>query len=981
MSSRNTLLNKILSFAFLITMVLPSSFAPVSVLASQDQGGQCVTEIVSDSQTLVNGAASVATYDEHVDWTASIPGATWIWSTYKVEDPLVVTTKTFARQFNLASGSVADSILTIAADNSFKVLVNGTEVASEQTGDSFFETNKKTYNVSSYLNSGSNTVTFEVTNLTHPQALTPETNPAGLLYSLRVVQNGSCGGDTTPPPAQDPTVNLTATPSVITAGESSSLAWTSSNADSCSSTWFDGMGTAGSTNVSPATTTDYVISCVGNSKTVYATTTVTVNTNTGGNGPSCTIDIVSDATNTVNGTVTPSVATYNNHPRWTASIPGATWIWKTLFVENPTQDEYYTFLKQFNVSDVSKVKTASLVVAADNSYTVNLNGTEFAADATETNYFNEEKDTYDVKSRLINGNNAIYFVVKNWAIEGATAETNPAGLLYKLSITLEGSDCGGNGGTTTPSVSLGANPSTINVGATSTLSWVSTNTNYCSASWTTATSTSGSMVVSPATTTDYAISCGGNYGTTTATTTVIVNSNNNGGGSPTPSVTLTANPQSIAPGATSTLVWNSSNTNYCTAGWTNATSTSGSFVVTPGVTTDYSISCGGTYGTTTATTTVTVTTGGGNGGSPTPSITLTANPTSVTPGASSTLSWVSNNTNYCTAAWTTATSTSGSMEVSLTSTTDYSISCGGNYGTTTATTTVTVNTDNNGGGNGGGGNGGGNGGGGSNIGGRRRDISNLLAPQGEVLGATSCSYLRDHLKMGWNNDSVEMLKLKSFLNVFEKENLSLDSNFDQATFDAVSRFQNKYFAEVLAPWGHTAPTGFVYITTKKKINEIYCNAAFPLTSAEAEEIVAFKAMIEGGYFGSSSDGSHSDILSGLYDDEVVVGANTEDDVSNTSTTSTSTSPVSVVKNMAVSLFSIPDGLQDFFSNSRNVIFAIIALIVLSVVARMFLYSGDENEELVSESSSVSSSNTGAASTMKDDSPVIVLPGENKENKA
>ena len=42
-------------------------------------------------------------------------------------------------------------------------------------------------------------------------------------------------------------------------------------------------------------------------------------------------------------------------------------------------------------------------------------------------------------------------------------------------------------------------------------------------------------------------------------------------------------------------------------------------------------------------------------------------------------------------------------------------------------------------------------------------------------------------------------------------------------FNAVEQFQSKYAQDVLTPWGFTAPTGYVYTTTIKEINKIYCS--------------------------------------------------------------------------------------------------------------------------------------------------------------
>src|SRR3989344_9585607 len=323
----------------------------------------------------------------------------------------------------------------------------------------------------------------------------------------------------------------------------------------------------------------------------------------------------------------------------------------------------------------------------------------------------------------------------------------------------------------------------------------------------------------------------------------------------------------------------------------------------------------------------------------TPTVTLTANPTSLTSAGTSTLSWISTNTTSCSASWTTATSTSGNQIVTLATTTNYGITCTGSYGPASATTTVTISpastttppvTPPGGGGNGGGGNssggGGGSGGGSSSSGGRRHDITSATSV-GEVLGvSTTCSYLRDFLRRDWDNDKIEMLKLQTFLNAFEKENISLTATFDQATFEAVSRFQNKYFSDILEPWGHTAPTGFVYILTKKKINEIYCNTLLSLSASERDEIAAFRAFLKshlgsgvGGYVGSSGSGSATGTV-----------GSANGTAGGTVVPTPGSIAKSVARNLAVSVFSIPQNASGWI---MWLIIILILAAIISAIAR------------------------------------------------
>ena len=79
--------------------------------------------------------------------------------------------------------------------------------------------------------------------------------------------------------------------------------------------------------------------------------------------------------------------------------------------------------------------------------------------------------------------------------------------------------------------------------------------------------------------------------------------------------------------------------------------------------------------------------------SPVPSVSMTANPTSVTSGGSSTLTWSSTNATFCTASgqWSGARATSGNeSSVALTSPSIFSLACTGLGGTASASATVMV---------------------------------------------------------------------------------------------------------------------------------------------------------------------------------------------------------------------------------------------------------------------------------------------------
>ena len=131
-----------------------------------------------------------------------------------------------------------------------------------------------------------------------------------------------------------------------------------------------------------------------------------------------------------------------------------------------------------------------------------------------------------------------------------------------------------------------------------------------------------------------------------------------------------------------------------------------------------------------------------------------------------------------------------------------------------------------------------------------------------------CNYLLEYIKLGESNNPVEVEKLERFLNEFENENLEINGIYEQVDFDAVSRFQEKYLEDVLNPWSHDSSTGYVYITTKKKINEIYCQMKFSLTSDQEAEISLFSSTY--GRAGQPSDSESGIIAEGEQAAEVVV---------------------------------------------------------------------------------------------------------------
>ncbi|MFC1756747.1 Ig-like domain-containing protein [Patescibacteria group bacterium] len=97
----------------------------------------------------------------------------------------------------------------------------------------------------------------------------------------------------------------------------------------------------------------------------------------------------------------------------------------------------------------------------------------------------------------------------------------------------------------------------------------------------------------------------------------------------------------------------------------------------------------------------------------------------------------------------------------------------------------------------------------------------------DAEGHKECEdYLKKYIKIGAENDYEEVKKMQKFL-IFYENRMDADMNgiFDQHHCDIVLEFQSKYAEDILEPWGLEKPTGYVYETTIKKINELYCFAS------------------------------------------------------------------------------------------------------------------------------------------------------------
>lgn len=155
-----------------------------------------------------------------------------------------------------------------------------------------------------------------------------------------------------------------------------------------------------------------------------------------------------------------------------------------------------------------------------------------------------------------------------------------------------------------------------------------------------------------------------------------------------PSIDIYASPNPVVPGGTTTIHWDATGADTCSADWTTSTSPSDQQSVGPiSGSKTYTLQCTGAGGSATASVTVTDTT------VKPPVITLSASPMEVDPGGISTLSWHANNADTCTASggWSGAVPISGDdVAGPLKQDTKFALKCTGTGGTASANIVVRV---------------------------------------------------------------------------------------------------------------------------------------------------------------------------------------------------------------------------------------------------------------------------------------------------
>jgi len=228
-----------------------------------------------------------------------------------------------------------------------------------------------------------------------------------------------------------------------------------------------------------------------------------------------------------------------------------------------------------------------------------------------------------------------------------------------------------------PAITLKAQPNTVASGASTMLSWSASHASSVSISALGAFPVSGSLKITPTTTTTYTATAIGSGGKAQSSATVRVTSGQK------PTISFSAQPASIALGASTVLNWTTTNATAVSIAGLGNYGASGSVTVSPNSTITYTATAKGPEGTAASSTTVTV--------SQSPTISFNAQPNTIDSGATVTLSWTTTDASSVNIPGLGSFPANGSTQVTPSTTTTYAATAQGTVGAAKASTTVTVN--------------------------------------------------------------------------------------------------------------------------------------------------------------------------------------------------------------------------------------------------------------------------------------------------
>jgi hypothetical protein len=184
-------------------------------------------------------------------------------------------------------------------------------------------------------------------------------------------------------------------------------------------------------------------------------------------------------------------------------------------------------------------------------------------------------------------------------------------------------------------------------------------------------------------------------------------------------------------------------------------------------------------------------------------------------------------------------------------------------------------------------------------------------PVPSLVFSGSCNeYITSYLAASFNNNFDQVIRLQVFLKNREGADVDINGIMDNKTVNAVNMFQLKYKDEILTPWGISIPTGYVYYTTSKKINELNCGDSqkFELTVAQVNEIQLSKEASDRRIQEGLNNGQNrEDIEREIINEQIIGLGEPSEEVQATSSTSTDTE-VKSTNNLAAAIRAVPEAV-------------------------------------------------------------------------
>ena len=336
----------------------------------------------------------------------------------------------------------------------------------------------------------------------------------------------------TPIPVPQPTVSLSANPTSITQGQSSTLTWSSTNVSSCTASvgWSGTKAVFGTQTVTPTQTTTYTLNCSGSGGSAERSTTVTVTQATDTTPPS----IPQNLTTTV-------ISSSQINLSWTASTDNVA----------VTGYRIYRSGTQIATSNTTSFQNTGLSPATNYAYTA----AAYDAAGNVSNQSNQvsaitqpspsSKFSFNDRIQVLSGPLSVRVTPSASGVFLGSQSTGALGAIIGGPTYADGFwwwninyDTGTDGWSaenflikftspppsSQPTATLSANPSSITSGQSAALSWSSANATSCTTSvgWSGTKAVSGTQSVSPTQTTIYTLTCTGSGGSASQSVTVTV---------------------------------------------------------------------------------------------------------------------------------------------------------------------------------------------------------------------------------------------------------------------------------------------------------------------------------------------------------------------------------------------------------------------------------------------------------------------------